>query len=317
MAYKDNMAEFERHGITREYLQECFYYADGKLYWKERPRSHFKTEGSCNIFNIKHKGAEAGNVKKSDGYKIVSFRCNGKKHTLKVHRIIWLLETGEQPNVIDHINRIRTDNRLENLSNGTYFDNTQNTDYTKGTNFHKASGKWVAQINHNKKRIHIGLFDNPYDAIQAYRKKALELKGVDLNKENAIKDCINWFKEAVPNPTNDNLSVQSGCIVEEFSELLTALGLRLESVEKISTHLKNKSISIDLSNKNEILDALVDIIVTNIGLANMLGMDINGALAEVVRSNWSKFENGKPVFDDNGKIKKGENYTPPQLQEFI
>ena len=49
----------------------------------------------------------------------------------------------------------------------------------------------------------------------------------------------------------------------------------------------------------------------------MFGFDMQKALAEVVRSNFSKFENGKPVFDDNGKIKKGANYTPPQLQEFI
>lgn len=63
--------------------------------------------------------------------------------------------------------------------------------------------------------------------------------------------------------------------------------------------------------------ACCDQIVTALGVGYMFGFDMQLALAEVVRSNWSKFENGKPVFDDNGKIKKGVNYTPPQLGEFI
>lgn len=45
----------------------------------------------------------------------------------------------------------------------------------------------------------------------------------------------------------------------------------------------------------------------------MLGMDIQGSLTEVNRSNWSKSGNGQPVFDDNGKIKKGKDYYPPDL----
>ena len=48
----------------------------------------------------------------------------------------------------------------------------------------------------------------------------------------------------------------------------------------------------------------------------MEGMDIVGALDEVNRSNFSKFVNGKPVFDENGKIKKGANYKEPDLKRF-
>lgn len=66
-----------------------------------------------------------------------------------------------------------------------------------------------------------------------------------------------------------------------------------------------------------LLDALVDQIVTAVGVGHMMGMDVLGALAEVNRSNFSKFEDGKPVFDANGKITKGKHYTPPQLDKFI
>ena len=72
-----------------------------------------------------------------------------------------------------------------------------------------------------------------------------------------------------------------------------------------------------LDSRRELLDALCDQIVTAVGVAYMLGMDIQGALNEVNRSNWSKFVDGKAVFNEQGKIAKSENYTPPQLVEFV
>lgn len=69
--------------------------------------------------------------------------------------------------------------------------------------------------------------------------------------------------------------------------------------------------------KVQMLDDIVDEIVTRVGLAHMMGFDLLGALAEVNRSNFSKFEDGKPVFDENGKITKGKHYTPPNLTNMI
>ena len=69
--------------------------------------------------------------------------------------------------------------------------------------------------------------------------------------------------------------------------------------------------------KTELLDALCDQIITAIGVAHMFGMNIEGALTEINRSNWSKFVNEAPVFDENGKITKGPDYTPPDLTEFL
>ena len=71
------------------------------------------------------------------------------------------------------------------------------------------------------------------------------------------------------------------------------------------------------SQRIQILDAICDQIVTAVGAAYMMGMDIEGALAEVNRSNWSKFEGGVPVFNEHGKIAKGVEYTPPELSDYI
>lgn len=136
---------------------------------------------------------------------------------------------------------------------------------------------------------------------------------------NELKDTVNWFKEAVPNPTQSNLSVQIGCHLEEVAEMTEALGYK----EGISAYVHNIADKFKAEryqftvDKIELLDALADQIVTAVGIAHMLGMDIVGALEEVNRSNYSKFEDGKPVFKPNGKIGKGKFYTEPNLKPFI
>lgn len=70
-------------------------------------------------------------------------------------------------------------------------------------------------------------------------------------------------------------------------------------------------------NKQSFANTLAYQVAALVGLAHMHNIDLIGALQEVNRSNWSKFENGKPVFDENGKIKKGKDYTPPELSKFV
>lgn len=66
-----------------------------------------------------------------------------------------------------------------------------------------------------------------------------------------------------------------------------------------------------------LLDSLADQIVTATGVGTFLGMNVPGALAEVNRSNYSKFEDGEPVFNENKKVMKGKDYTPPDLTPYI
>lgn len=144
-----------------------------------------------------------------------------------------------------------------------------------------------------------------------------------------LADTLKWFELAVPEPTDKNKCVQLGCHYEEFAEMLIAViggeHLLSKQVENAANVYKScfrgqdTLVSLEMNNlaRNELLDSLCDQIVTALGVGYMFGFDMKSALAEVVRSNFSKFENGKPVFDDNGKIKKGANYTPPQLGEFI
>ena len=69
--------------------------------------------------------------------------------------------------------------------------------------------------------------------------------------------------------------------------------------------------------REQLLDACGDQIVTAVGLCYMMGWDISGALAEIIRSNNSKFVDGKAIKNEHGKIIKGGNYTPPNLKPFL
>ena len=101
-----------------------------------------------------------------------------KNKTYYVHRLIWTLCIGEIPNGfdIDHINGCRSDNTLSNLRLVTRSENNKNLRKAKsnsktqliGSCFHKATGKYVAQINDGGKVKHLGLFEAAIDAHNAY-----------------------------------------------------------------------------------------------------------------------------------------------------
>lgn len=138
-----------------------------------------------------------------------------------------------------------------------------------------------------------------------------------------LESIKNWFAQAVPEPTDKNRCVQIGCHYEEVSEMASALGDEdlLDAASTASACYKRKFSAfveaIDNVDKIELADSLADQIVTAIGVAHMFGIDIVGALNEVNRSNYSKFVDGNPVFDENGKIKKPDAYSPPDLAPFI
>ncbi|AUR97027.1 NTP pyrophosphohydrolase-like domain [Vibrio phage 1.236.O._10N.261.52.C4] len=135
-----------------------------------------------------------------------------------------------------------------------------------------------------------------------------------------------WFEQAIPEPTIEQACIQIGCHYEEVAEMAEAMADDELSVqiEHVSGSYKNLSPifmdsvrNLSESEEVELLDSLVDQIVTAVGVGHMMGMDVLGALEEINRSNFSKFEDGKPVFDANGKITKGKDYVKPNLEKFV
>ena len=68
----------------------------------------------------------------------------------------------------------------------------------------------------------------------------------------------------------------------------------------------------------EVADALADILYVTYGAGHAFGIDLDKCFSEVQRSNMSKLgKDGKPIYNENGKVLKGPNYSQPNLKQFI
>ena len=68
----------------------------------------------------------------------------------------------------------------------------------------------------------------------------------------------------------------------------------------------------------EVADALTDILYVTYGAGHALGINLDKCFAEVQNSNMSKLDkNGKPIYNDAGKVMKGPNYFKPDLSKFL
>lgn len=143
-----------------------------------------------------------------------------------------------------------------------------------------------------------------------------------------ITQTQKWFEIAVPNPTSKNISTQIGCHLEEVEEMLQTiypngsydaelLQRAQDAITNLANHMKRKDDAYHIGVSTDLLDSLADQIVTATGVGTFLGMNVPGALAEVNRSNYSKFEDGEPIFNENKKVMKGKDYTPPDLTHYI
>ena len=89
------------------------------------------------------------------------------------------------------------------------------------------------------------------------------------------------------------------------------LSLIKEELEELSDAMKKKNLV-------EVADALTDILYVTYGAGHALGIDLDKCFDEVQRSNMSKLgDNGKPIYNEYGKVMKGPNYFKPNLKKFI
>jgi len=134
-----------------------------------------RTSRSVNIGDI------AGYVDSTTGYVRINI-CNRR---YQAHRLAWVWVYGNNPeNDIDHINSIRSDNRIANLREATRSENlcgkdkqSNNTSGFKGVSFIKNTKRYGARIKDGKKYLTLGSFVTPEEASEAYKKYAKILHG--------------------------------------------------------------------------------------------------------------------------------------------
>ena len=148
--------------LTHQRICELFEYSDGQL-----------------IRRISVKGSPIGapiGTRKPKGYMVAV--VDGKMY--RVHHLVWMYHNGYFAKELDHINRVRDDNRIENLRVCTHSQNLGNSrprvHRYKGVTLCKTTGKWRAQLNG-----HLGRFDTIEEAALAYNTAATEHYGEFAN----------------------------------------------------------------------------------------------------------------------------------------
>lgn len=140
-----------------------------------------------------------------------------------------------------------------------------------------------------------------------------------------IQSIIRWFEIAKPNPSEHDIKTQIGCHFEEVAEFVESIKEIQYPNTELAKMYKGREVDWDdiTLDSVAILDALCDQIVTALGVGVWLGFDMEKALAEVNRSNYTKFakdEQGKPVpyIKSNGKIGKNpDTYQEPELEPYL
>ena len=125
--------------------------------------------------------------------------------------------------------------------------------------------------------------------------------GFNMSNFNDVKIFMDTYKQEVKNksefPSEKIIKLRLDLIKEELEELKEA---------------------INDNNIVEVADALTDILYVTYGAGHSFGIDLDKCFAEVQRSNMSKLDNnGKPIFNDNGKVMKGPNYFQPNLKKYL
>ena len=139
---------------------------------------HYKISNFGNIKSIKFDKEKILNQKIKVGYKSINLSLNGKMETHSIHVLLMRVFFGYEMKkgfVIDHIDNVRTNNRLDNLQVITIRDNVTkdrvgSTSKFTGVDFHKPSKTWRCRISINGRSKHLGNFKNEIDAKNSYIK---------------------------------------------------------------------------------------------------------------------------------------------------
>ena len=115
-----------------------------------------------------------------------------------------------------------------------------------------------------------------------------------------------------------------GTFMKTFGqEIKTKPSLSTEKINKLRIDLikeELEELTEAMNNKDllEVADALTDILYVTYGAGHAFGIDLDQCFEEVQNSNMSKLdENGKPIYNDAGKVMKGPNYFKPDLSKFV
>lgn len=153
--------------------------------------------------------------------------------------------------------------------------------------------------------------------------------------EDPVKDIKDWFDTLAPEPSNKDAHLQISDHIKEFRKTLFALkscartfrmseqvGLAIDVLEFLERQIKaldpNDNFLLEDLPRVDMIDTLMNQMVSTVGLAHMLEMDPVKSFKEVVSSYPEKFdETGSPIFDQTRKLVDNPRYRYPDLTPYV
>jgi hypothetical protein len=183
---------------TMEYREEVIDgVLQGKAYWKYR-------ENMSIGWNTRYSGKPVGGIE-PHGYYLTIITYNGKRCSMRVHTIVWILNNGCYPdNMIDHKDHIKTNNLISNLRQADSYLNNMNvpsnsnaSSQYKGVSFKKAPSKWYVGYCLNYKDYHVGCFTDELEAALAYNEAISKVHNAEYAYLNDIS--MGYTNKEFPN----------------------------------------------------------------------------------------------------------------------
>lgn len=176
-----------KHEEVSIFLREDF--ETGRLFWRSRHRDSLPSARAATYWESQIAGTEAFTAQDKDGYKKGAVKGND----YLAHRVIWLLHTGHWPaDQIDHVNGIRSDNRICNLRPASNTENgrnkrirSDNSSGVQGVGWCKREKKWQARIRVDGTLKHLGYF-NDIQLAASVRKRAEREYGFHENHGRSL-----------------------------------------------------------------------------------------------------------------------------------
>lgn len=168
--------------LPPEFLRECFDYdpATGVFRWRDRPLRHFCKHGDWKRWNGLYAQTAAFSEIDKDGYRrgVVGYYCSRTR--LWAHHVAWAIVRDAWVPMLDHINGIRSDNRIDNLRPATPRQNQQNKRVANGcglkgiyrNNPAYPNGTFQARIQVDGRYIYLGSYPTAEEAHAAYAEAA-------------------------------------------------------------------------------------------------------------------------------------------------
>lgn len=158
--FLDRNGTLVRKKLNQRLVRKLFRYENGNLFWQVRTNSRIDFE---NPVGTPH----------TNGY----LKTKIFKQDFYIHRLVYLFHKGLMPDFVDHVNRKRDDNRIENLRECSHSNNHGNREHLGGIKFNEKHGNWKARITKNKVHFWIGTFATKAEAVEAYNKTSKKLFG--------------------------------------------------------------------------------------------------------------------------------------------